>query len=307
MRPSLIPDIVMFVRVVELGSFAAAAEASGYTPSGISRMIGRIEDRFGTRLLHRTTRKLSLTPEGAVFLRQARNFLALEEAVEAELSAGSGEPRGHLRVNCGTAFARHRFPRILSRFLETYPKITIDLSVGDHRIDPVKEQIDVTIRIGDSKDSDLIAVRLGTVRRVIAASPRYLAARGTPATPSDLSDHACLLLSGFHHLAVWPMLDHGRPTDVRVGGPLASDSADVLLDMAIEGLGIVRLGDFLGAEALERGDLVEIFKGQHDDDPKPITALILPNRLSLRRVRALIDVLKAEVGAPTPRSPPSQG
>ncbi|NBB82493.1 MAG: LysR family transcriptional regulator [Alphaproteobacteria bacterium] len=292
----MILDIAMFVRVVELGSFAAAAEASGYTPSGISRMIGRIEDRFGTRLLHRTTRRLSLTPEGEAFLKQARNFLALEEAVEEELSAQAGEPRGHLRVNCGTAFARHKFPTIIRKFLDTYPRITIDLSVSDHRIDPLKTMTDVTIRVGDSKDSDLIAVRLGTVRRVIAASPRYLAARGMPTTPSDLSYHDCLLLSGFSHQAVWPMVHQGVPHPVRVGGPVASDSADVLLDMAIEGLGIVRLGDFLGAEALARGDLVEIFKGQHDDDPKPITALILPNRSKIPRVRALVDFLKKEAG-----------
>lgn len=293
MKPSLIPDIAMFVRVVELGSFSAAAEASGYTPSGISRMIARIEDRLGTRLLYRTTRRLSLTPEGELFLRQARRFLALEEAVEAELSSGAGEPRGHLRVNCGTAFARHRLTPLLPRFLDRYPRITVDLSVCDHRIDPVKEQVDVTIRVGDLRDSDLIAVRLGTVRRVIAASPKYLAANGTPSTPDDLAQHACLLLSGFSHQAVWPMLVDGVQKDVRVDGPVASDSADVLLHMAMEGIGIVRLGDFLGAEAMARGDLVEILAGQHDDDPKPLTALILPNRQNIRRVRALVDFLKA--------------
>lgn len=295
MRPSLIPDIAMFVRVVELGSFSAAAEASGYTPSGISRMVARIEDRLGTRLLHRTTRRLSLTPEGELFLKQARHFLALEEAVEAELSSGPGEPRGHLRVNCGTAFARHKLTPLLPRFLETYPRITVDLSVCDHRIDPVKEQVDVTIRVGDLRDSDLIAVRLGTVRRVIVASPTYLAANGTPSTPGDLSQHACLLLSGFSQQAVWPMLEDGVLKDVRVAGPVASDSADVLLHMAMEGIGIVRLGDFLGAEAMARGDLVEILQGQHDDDPKPLTALILPNRQNIRRVRALVDFLKAEL------------
>lgn len=297
MRSSLIPEIRAFVRVVELGSFAAAAEEVGFTPSGVSRMISRVEDRLGTVLFHRSTRKLTLTSEGDAFLRFARDFVDLEAATEAELSKVLDAPRGHLSVNCGTAFARHVLTPILPKFMETYPDITIDVSVNDHRIDPVSEQVDVTIRVGELDNSDLITVRLGTVRRVIAASPSYLKRKGVPKSPEELHQHSCLLLTGFSRQAIWPMIEDGKKKDIKVSGPISSDSADVLLHMAIEGAGIIRFGDFLGAEALQAGRLRELFSGEHDDDPKPLTALVLPNRHHVPRVRAFLDFLKEERSA----------
>lgn len=292
---SLIPNISIFVRLVELGSFAAVSEECGLTASAISKLISRMEDRLGVKLLHRTTRKLSLTPEGEIFLAHARKIMDLEEAIEADLSLSVGAPRGHLRVNCGTAFARHKLAHLLPRFLETFPGVTIDVAVSDRRIDPIREQVDVTIRVGALTDSDLIAVRLGTVRRIIAASPRYCAVHGRPVDPEDLRRHACLLLSGFAGQAIWPMRVNGERKDLAVSGPVTSDSADVLLQMAIEGAGIIRLGDFLGEEALAEGALIELFRGQHDDDPKPLTALVLPHRQNIPRVRTFVDFLKAEI------------
>lgn len=297
MKASLIPNIALFVRLVELGSFAAVAVEQGYTASAVSKLISRMEDRLGVRLLHRTTRKLSLTPEGEIFLSHARKLLELGDAIEVDLSVAVNKPRGHLRVNCGTAFARHKLTRLLPRFLEEFPHITVDVSVCDHRIDPIREQMDVTIRVGEATDSDLVAIRLGTVRRIIAASPLYCSVHGRPVDPEDLRRHSCLLLSGFAGQAIWPMRVNGEPRAIRVGGPLTSDSADVLLQMAIEGAGIIRLGDFLGERALADGALVELFAGAHDDDPKPLTALVLPHRRNIPRVRALVDFLKAELRA----------
>ncbi|WP_372425171.1 LysR family transcriptional regulator [Salinarimonas chemoclinalis] len=295
MKTSLVPSISLFVRVVALGSFAAVADEYGYTASAVSKLVSRLEERLGVKLLHRTTRRLSLTPEGEIFLSHARRIMALEEAIEGDLSLAVGTPRGHLRVNCGTAFARHKLTRLLPRFLETHPGITVDVSVCDRRIDPIREQMDVTIRVGTSTDSDLVAVRLGTVRRIIAASPRYCATHGRPSRPDDLTRHSCLLLSGFAEQAVWPMRLNGERRDVVVSGPVTSDSADVLLQMAIEGVGIIRLGDFLGEEALATGALIELFAGEHDDDPKPLTALVLPNRRTIPRVSAFVDFLKGEL------------
>lgn len=295
MTSSLIPEIRTFVRVVELGSFAAAAEEAGLTPSGISRTISRIEDRLGTVLFHRSTRKLTLTSEGSVFLRFARDFIDLEAATEAELSKVLDAPRGHLTVNCGTAFARHVLSPILPKFIDTYPDITIDVSVSDRRIDPVSAQVDVTIRVGELQDSDLTNIRLGTVRRIIAASPSYLKRNGIPKSPKELDQHSCLLLTGFSRQAIWPMIEDGKKKDVKVSGPVSSDNADVLLHMAIEGAGIIRLGDFLGAEALRSGQLKELLSGQYYDDPKPLTALVLPNRNHVPRVRVFLDFLKGEL------------
>ena len=214
MQTSLVPNIALFVRLVELGSFASAAEEYGITASAVSKLISRMEERLGVKLLHRTTRKLSLSPEGELFLYHARRMLELEDVIEADLSLAVGEPRGHLRVNCGTAFARHKLTRLLPRFLAEHPRITLDVSVSDRRIDPIKEQMDVTIRVGELTDSDLVAFRLGTVRRIIAASPDYCATHGQPREPDDLRRHACLLLSGFTRLAIWPLRQNGDRKDL---------------------------------------------------------------------------------------------
>lgn len=295
MKQLLFPDIAIFVQVLELGTFAAVAEETGLTSSGVSRIISRLEDRLRVKLLHRSTRRLLLTPEGETFLDYAGEMLALAEAAEADVSRTHGRPRGHLRINSGTAFASHKLSPILPRLLERYPEITLDLSVSDRRIDPVAEQIDVTIRVGQLGDSDLIAIRLGNVKRIIAASPGYLVNRGTPETPQDLAEHNCLLLKGFSRQAVWPMYQDGSRVEMTVSGSVTSDSADSLLRMAIAGTGIIRLGDFLGEKALSTGQLVPLLEDGHDPDPQPITALVTPGRQHIPRVRAFIDFLKAEL------------
>jgi DNA-binding transcriptional LysR family regulator len=288
-------DIAFFARTVDLGTFAAVGAEAGLTASGVSRIVTRLESRLGAKLLHRTTRKLVLTQEGETFLAHARNILAAVEAAEAAVASAHGRLRGHLRLNTGTAFARYKLARLLPEFSERYPEITIDLSVSDRRIDPIADQIDITIRVGPLADSELIAVRLGDVRRVIVASPLYLERHGKPATAADLLQHNCLLLSGFSRLAQWPMFDGGSRIMMTPRGNITSDSAEVLLDLALAGTGIVRLGDFLGAEALAKGQLVSLLSDCHDDDPQPITALILPGRQTLPRVRALLDFLKSRL------------
>lgn len=284
-------DISVFIRVVDLGTFAAVAEATGLTPSGVSRIMTRLEDRLGVKLLQRSTRRLVLTREGEIYAAHGRSILAAIETAEAEVTAGRGHVRGLIRVNTGTAFARHRLARLLPAFQAQYPEVSVEISVTDHRIDPIAEQVDVTIRVGPLGDSSLIARRLGEVRRVIAASPSYLARCGTPQRPSDLMRHNCLLLTGFARLAQWPMIEEGRRILLPVSGSTRCDSADLLLDLAIAGVGIVRLGDFLGQEALSDGRLVPLLEGQHDEDPSPITALVPPGRHVIPRVRAFLDFL----------------
>lgn len=293
MKQPLSPEIAIFVRILELGTFAAVAEDTGLTSSGISRIVSRLEDKLGVKLLHRSTRRLALTPEGETFLGHARQILALMETAEADVHKTMGRARGHLRVNCGTAFARHKLAPVLPQFLQNHPEITIDVSVGDRRIDPIVEQADVTIRVGALTDSDLVAIRLGTVKRIIAASPHYLAAQRTPKKAGDLLQHNCLLLTGFTKQAEWPMFEGDKRINVPVSGTLSSDSAATLLHAAIAGAGIIRLGDFLGAEALANGQLVPLLSNCHDDDPQPITALVAPGRQAIPRVRAFVDFLKA--------------
>ena len=288
-----VADIECFVRTVDLGSFAAVGVEIGLTPSGVSRIVTRLEDRLGVKLIHRTTRRLALTPEGETFLAHARGILGAVEAAHAAVASTHGRARGHIRLNSGTAFAKHRLARLLPDFIAQYPDITIDLSVSDQRIDPISERVDVTIRVGPLADSELIAVRLGEVRRVIAASPHYLAVHGTPHKPADLLRHNCLLLSGFSRLSQWPLFENGKRVLVAAKGNVTSDSAELLLDLALAGTGILRLGDFLGESALAQGRLIPLLADCHDDDPQPITALLLPARQSIPRVRALVDFLKA--------------
>ena len=290
-----VSDTTCFVRTVDLGSFAAVGAETGLTPSGVSRIITRLESRLGVKLLHRTTRRLSLTPEGETFLAHARGILRAVEAAEAAVASTHGRARGHIRLNSGTAFAKHKLARLLPDFFAQYPDITIEVSVSDQRIDPISERVDVTIRVGPLADSELIAVRLGEVRRVIAASPHYLAAHGTPQKPADLLRHNCLLLSGFSRLSQWPLFENSKRVLIAAKGNVTSDSAELLLDLALAGTGILRLGDFLGESALTQGQLIPLLADCHDDDPQPITALLLPDRQSIPRVRALVDFLKARL------------
>ncbi|WP_407496457.1 LysR family transcriptional regulator [Pseudooceanicola sp. MF1-13] len=291
----LAPEIAAFVRVVERGSFAAVAAETGYTSSGVSRMVSRLETTLGTKLLFRSTRQLSLTSEGEAFLPRAKSILEAIEVAGAELSAVATTPRGHVRLNCGTAFANHKLAPLLAKFTTSYPDISLDISVSDHRIDPIADRADITIRVGDLADSTLVAIPMGSVSRVIAASPAYLAAHGEPKTPKDLVRHECLLLGGFLHQAVWPFRENGKPVSVKVRGQLTSDSAETLLRAAVSGAGIVRLGDFLGAEALASGDLVPLLTAFHEAGRQPITALVQPGRQSLPRIRAILDYLKAHI------------
>ncbi|MDP3415939.1 LysR family transcriptional regulator [Falsiroseomonas sp.] len=291
-------EAAIFVRVVERGGFAAAAEGTGLTPSGVSRSVTRLEDRLGVRLLQRTTRRLALTPEGETMLARGRAILAAIEAAEAEVTAARGRPRGLLRVNTGTAFARHRLVPRLAEFRVRYPEVTLELSVNDRRVDLMAEQIDIAIRTGRVDDSSLIARTLETDHRVICASPAYLARRGTPVTPEDLARHDCLVLHGFSRLAEWPFLQGGRVAQRSITPAMTCDSVEVLRDMTLAGLGIVRLAGFLLRDALEEGRLVPLLAAHHVPEPVPITALMPPGRQHLPRVRALLDLLTE--GRPTP-------
>lgn len=292
-------DLAIFTRVIDLGSFAAVAEETGLTPSGVSKIVTRLEDRLGVRLLERSTRRLALTQEGETYALRSRDILAALEAAEAEVTAGRKRPKGLLRVNTGSAFGKHWLAKLLPKFQALYPEISLEVSITDRRVDILADQIDVAIRVGPLEDSPLVANRLGEVRRIIVASPSYLARCGTPRKASDLMSHNCLVLTGFRRLAQWPMYEDGKRILLPVKGTVSCDNAELLLDLAIAGLGIVRLGDFLGEEALAKGKLVPLLDECHDADATPITALVPSSRQRLPRVRAFTDFLQNSIA---PRS-----
>lgn len=284
-------EIGIFVRVVERGGFAAAAEETGLTPSGISKAVTRLEDRLGVKLLQRTTRRLMMTAEGETLLNRGREILAAIEATEAEVMAARGRPQGTIRVNMGTAFAKHRLAPVLPDFRARYPDIDLVVSVADRRVDVIGEQLDMAIRTGALTDSSLIARQLGQSRRVIAASPAYLERHGEPQSAADLKDHACLAITGFARLAEWPIKVDGKVVPVAVKPAVTCDNADILAEMALAGLGIVRLASFVIEDAIADGRLKPLLVDCHVSEPVPITALMPPGRQHLPRVRAFIDFL----------------
>lgn len=284
-----------FVRVAERGSFAAAAVDLGLTPSALSKLVTRIEDRLGVRLLARTTRKLALTAEGELFVARSREILASIEAAEAEVTAASERPRGHLRVSVGTAVAKQILGAALPAFLARYPDITVELHVSDRQIDLVAEQVDVAIRSGALGDSTLVARKLAEATRVICASPRYLEKQGSPRVPADLLQHNCLTLPG-PAWAQWPFHTHEGINRLAVTGSFTSDNADLLLDMAVAGLGIARLADFMVERAVQQGALVPLLTDCHVPESFPIHALTVPGRHRAPRIRAFVDFLAGQFG-----------
>jgi DNA-binding transcriptional LysR family regulator len=297
MNGSASSEMNAFVRVAERGSFAAAAEDLSLTPSALSKLVTRIEDRLGVRLLTRTTRKLALTAEGELFVARSREILASIEAAEAEVTAASEQPRGHLRVSVGTAITKQILGPALPIFLERYPDITVELHVSDRQADLVAEQIDVAIRSGALGDSTLVARKIAEAKRVICASPAYLRKHGSPQVPADLLQHNCLTLPG-PAWSRWPFHTHEGINRLEVSGSFTSDNADLLLDVAVAGLGIARLADFMVDRAVQRGDLVPLLMDSHVPESFPMHALTVPGRHRAPRIRAFIDFVAGQFGRP---------
>ena len=284
-------DMAAFVRIVETGGLAPAARDLGLTPSAMSKQLGRLEARLGVRLLTRTTRRIGLTPEGEIYLARARDILSLIEAAEQDVTAGRGHPGGLLRVNTGTAFARHRLIPVLPAFFERYPAITLDLTVTDRRVDLVAEQVDVLLRTGPLGDSSLIARKIAEGRRVICAAPSYLERRGMPAAPEELLAHDCLVLRGLARLTAWPFRSATGLQTLTVHGVATTDSAEALRDMALAGLGIIRVSAFIVARDIAEGRLVPLLEELHVSEDVPVWAVTAPGRHRLPRVRVFVDFL----------------
>ena len=290
-------DMAAFLRIVERGGFAAAARGSPLTPSALSKLIQRLEARLGVRLLTRTTRRIALTPEGETYAARARDILAMIEATETEVTAGRGRPRGHLRVNTGTAYARHRLIPLLPAFCAEYPDITLDLTVTDRRVDLIAEGADVLLRTGPLDNSTLLARRIATGGRVICAAPAYLDRRGTPQAPNDLLTHDCIMLHGQARLTLWPFRDGDGLAALAVPGRLATDSAEALRDMALSGLGIIRISEFVVREDIAAGRLRSLLAAQHASEEVPVWAITAPGRHRMPRIRAFVDFLAAHAAA----------
>ncbi|MBV8047990.1 MAG: LysR family transcriptional regulator [Paludibacterium sp.] len=286
-------EIKAFVTVAEQGSFVAASERMDLSRAMVTKLVSALEARLGVRLMHRTTRRLSLTAEGESYLAEVSPLLGELDALESRLSQGASRPAGRLRVTAPVSFGERYLGAAMTEFCRQYPDIEIDLSLNDRRVDLVEEGYDLALRITQLSDSSLIARRLMPVRGAVCASPAYLREHGTPLHPEALIRHNCLVYTLTDHTGFWPFVDtDGSELRVKIQGSLRANNGDLLLDAAINGLGITRQPRFMLTRALERGDLVELLHGF--DLPNLALYAVYPVRRHVPgKVRALVDFLLA--------------
>lgn len=299
-------EMQVFVRSVELGGFSAAARELGLTPSALSKLVTRLEDRLGVRLLNRTTRSLALTPEGEAYFLRCRHILAEIEEAEIEITRFRDRPRGLLRVSVGTAFGMHQLVPALPRFLERYPEIELEVSVTDRRVDIVEENMDVAIRLGELADSSLIARRICDLWRTIAASPAYLERHGTPRSPDELQQHNCLYISTMPELRRWPFDAERGVRVIEVSGSVGTDSAEALLQLAVMGVGIIRLADIIVGTAIASGALVPILTDAHHVEPVPLYVVYPHGRHRSPKIAAMVEFLMENFAHAPWRSAPQR-
>jgi len=284
-------EMAAFVRVVEARGFSAAAPTLGLTPSAVSKLVTRLETRLGVRLLQRTTRPLHLTPEGELFYDAARRMVGELEALESLIAGQSGTPSGVLRVTTSLAFSTHQLAPILSEFLDRHPMLSVELLPTDRVIDMIEEGIDIAIRIGRLADTSFMARKIGEDKRLICAAPAYLARYGTPRTPQDLVRHRCIVSRERAYLNRWAFKAGSDVQEIEVTGPLAVSEGEAQLQMALQGVGIVRLTRLTVAQAVRDGKLLSLFEAQSADSGVPIHA-VYPHRRHLpSKVPAFVDFL----------------
>lgn len=283
-------SLEIFAATIELGSFSAAGRRLGLTPSAVSRAIDRIEARLGVRLLLRSTRVLTLTAEGQAYLQAARRILADLNDAEQQI-ADQGAPRGRLRVSAALAHGRLCIVPLLAGFVKRYPQILVDIALTDTVVDIAAGQADVAIRFGPLADSSLTARKIGENRRVIVASPAYLAQRGTPDTPEDLLAHNCLNFNFRRAEPVWPFVRDGTAFSLTTSGAIEANNGETLGQLAALGVGIARVGRFSVTDELSDGRLVPILEDYNPGDVEPLHAVFVGGTNTPARVRAFVEYL----------------
>lgn len=284
-------EMAAFVRVVESNGFSAAAPALGLTPSAVSKLVTRLETRLGVRLLQRTTRALHLTQEGEIFFAAARRIVSEIDALENQIAGQSGTPSGVLRVTASLAFSTHQLAPVLSEFLARHPLVQFELLPTDRVIDMVEEGIDVAIRIGRLADTSFMARKIGEDKRLICAAPSYLARHGTPQRPADLARHNCLVSRDRTHLNRWPFKIDGQMAEIEVSGRVAVTEGETQMQLALQGIGIVRLTRLTLAQAIREGTLVPLLGDFSADEAVPIHAVYPHRRHLASKVPAFVNFL----------------
>ncbi len=288
-------EMLIFVRCVEEGSFSAAARALDMTPSAISKQIRRLEDRLGARLFNRTTRRISLTEVGRDFYDRCSRIMADIEAAEEAVSSLQDRVRGTLRVTATAAFARGEILPRINHFLEKYPELNLELELTDRAVDLVEEGVDVAVMLQEQVDDpSLVSRKLAVNRRIIVASPEYIARHGEPDTPEDLLKHNCLTMYNLARFNDWEfdVGSNGRQV-IHVSGNFRANTAGALFEAALAGVGLARLSTWLVAPKIREGRLVHVLP-DYTHEVSAYYVLFPQGRHLSRKVRAFVDFLVDE-------------
>jgi DNA-binding transcriptional LysR family regulator len=296
----MIDALHSFLAVASTSSFSQVAKAQAVAVSSVTRKIDWLEAEIGTRLFHRSSRRVMLTDAGEQFLPRARNILAELAQAKDALASINADPRGTMTVTAPTIFGRRHLAQAVASFLERYPMIEVDLHVSDNLVDLAEQRVDVAIRIGALPDSDLLATRLATLRLLVCASPDYIARRGRPATPEDLVQHDCIAVAT-PALAgpAWRFAGVNRGAALPVQGKLRTDDKDCALQAALAGIGITHLASWVVSEDIVAGRLVLLFPDARSPDPRSLPAIHavrMPGRSSEAKARLFIAHLREVIG-----------
>lgn len=292
-----IGDLNLFLRVLDLGSISAAARSLDLSVAVASQRLQRLERSLGVRLLHRTTRQLRPTPEGIALAEQGRPLVEDLEVLTSNLSNTAKAVSGTLRVTLPATFGRQYISPLLPEFMSRHPRLRLHIDLSDQMRDLVSEGLDLAIRIGTLKDSELVATRLASNRRVLCASPEYLRRHGVPKKPEDLAKHECLLMAVSRDSSdTWHLRGtDGNETTVRVQSRLKSNLGEVIRDAALGGLGISLHSTWHVCEDLRAGRLKQVLPDYHLPE-SAIYAVMPERRMVLPRVRAFVEFLTHHLG-----------
>lgn len=287
-------ELRTFVAVVEAGSLSAASEVLQQTTSGVSRALSRLEEKLGTSLLTRTTRRMDLTEEGQAFLEQSRAILAALEQAEESVRLRTQKPVGKLRVDAAAPFMLHCIVPHVGAFREAYPDIELELTTNDRFIDLVEQRTDIAIRIGELQDSTLHAKPLSSARLNIVASPGYLACYGTPHTVEALDGHQLLGFSQPDSLNMWPLRYEGG--DRYPAKPaMRASSGETIRQLALNGQGIASLSNFMSDADIAAGRLVKLLEPAYSGYQQKISAVYYRNTQLSRRISCFLDFLQCKL------------
>lgn len=288
----LISDVRIFLSVASLRNLSAAARQLDLAPMQVSRRIAALEEELNARLLHRTTRSVSLTPEGEALVPYATAMLEAEEAAKGELAKSPKHLSGHLKVTAPSVFGQHVLVPLIGELLQLHPELRVELDMSDQVFDIVAQGYDLAIRIATLRDSELVARKLADNPRVLCASPAYLSKHGVPTTLAELEHHACILLSA---VGKWPVVVGGSLKRVRIHGRVTTSGVDAVRAMVLEGIGIGMLTHWDVRELFASGELVEIDLADARMEQLSIWAITPTRRFVPARVKIFLEMLERKL------------